>query len=428
MGTPQENFEARKPDLTSSEEKKELLNKPLTKQYLASERAHLMCPNMHFGMLFRINGEYDETKLREVLANASLAHPFLRSVIASEEGTDKLYYNVTSTSKITLKICDKAFDIAEYEALMKCTWNVFEEGLLRVFVYKTSSDFEVLFMAHHLLCDGSGLLMLVQEIANNYVAGEEISFAEEKLISSIDELPQGSALGGISKLLVKRANKQWKKENHKVSYGDYLSFEKDYNSKHKLEYQTYDVSDEAYEEMRSLCKENEFTMNDLLMAKMYIKTGWKKIIIAADIRDKLANKRSGTLGNFATAMGIECKSKTTDEVAKAKEVHEIVRKTLGDNKKLMLVLACYFEMDPNLLDAAAIAGLGGFESKAASFVGGGMFGFAKPASYSITNLGRISCPSLKSAMFIPPASPAAKLTLGVVTVNDKMYACSSKCI
>lgn len=417
MGTAREAFE-----------KKEEIERVCERQYIASERAHLMCPNMNFGMLFRIDGEYDELRLREVLENASIAHPFLRSLIAYEDGTDKLFYDVSSTSKITLEICDKAFDISEYESLMKRTWNVFEEGLLRVFVYKTSDDFEVLFMAHHLLCDGSGLLMLVQEIADNYVKGEAIEFVEEKLISSIDELPEGSSLGGISKLLVNRANKQWKKEGHKVSYSEYLEFEKDYNSKHTLQYQTYDVSDEEYKEMKALCRDNDFTINDLLMAKMYIKTGWKKIIIAADIRNKCKRYQKGALGNYATAMGIECKSKTTDEVAKAKEVHEIVRKTLSDNKKLMLVLACYFEMDPTLLDAAAISGLGGFSSKAASFVGGGMFGFAKPASYSITNLGLIYCCNLKSAMFIPPASPAAKLTLGVVTVNDKMYACSSKCI
>ena len=32
---------------------------------------------------------------------------------------------------------------------------------------------------------------------------------------------------------------------------------------------------------------------------------------------------------------------------------------------------------------------------------------------------------MRSAMFIPPASPAAKCTLGVVTVNGKMRLCTS---
>lgn len=92
----------------------------------------------------------------------------------------------------------------------------------------------------------------------------------------------------------------------------------------------------------------------------------------------------------------------------------------------MLVLACYFEMSPTLLDAAAISALGGFESKAGRFVGGGMFGFSNPSSYSITNLGKVENNNIKSMLFIPPASPAAKLTLGVVTLNGVMKACSSE--
>ena len=34
--------------------------------------------------------------------------------------------------------------------------------------------------------------------------------------------------------------------------------------------------------------------------------------------------------------------------------------------------------------------------------------------------------NIKSIMFIPPASPAAKLTLGVVTLNGTMKVCSSR--
>ena len=178
--------------------------------------------------------------------------------------------------------------------------------------------------------------------------------------------------------------------------------------------------------MTQLCKTNGFSMNDLLMAHMYVQTGTEKIIIAADIRNMLSKYRKGSLGNYSTAMGIQCKSKSTDVVEKAKEVHKLVQKHLKNNRALMLVLACYFEMTPTLLDAAAISALGGFESKAGKFVGGSMFGFTQPKSYSITNLGKVENDNIKSIMFIPPASPAAKLTLGVVTLNGTMKVCSSR--
>lgn len=400
----------------------------MERQYIMSERAHFMCPNMNFGMLIELAGAYDGERFSAALDRLAQAHPFLRAVIAGEEGSDRLFYDVSDESRISPEVTDGKFDISEYESLMKKPRNIFEEGLLEVRVYKSPDSFEVLLFEHHLLTDGRGLLQLAEELADSYAEDRPVKYAEERLIADVSELPAGSELSGVSRLLVRRVNKQWKKEDHRVSYEEYADFVSRYNAKHRLEYKRYEVDDAEYQEMRKQCRDNGFTINDLLMAKMYIRTGAEKIIIAADIRDKLNIYNEGALGNYATAMGIVCRSKTADEVKKAGEVHKLVQKAIRDNRRLMQVLACYFAMEPTLLDAAAISGLGGFESRAASFVGGGMFGFAEPASYSITNLGKIENRNILSAVFLPPASPAAKLTLGVVTVNGKMSGCSSRCI
>ena len=227
-------------------------------------------------------------------------------------------------------------------------------------------------------------------------------------------------------MLCRKEGKQWKKEKHTVSYEHYKAFVEKYSQTHPVKYKTYEVDSNTMTHMLQICKENDFSINDLLMAHMYIKTGTDKIIIAADIRNMISKYKKGALGNYSTAMGIHCKSKTTDVVEKAKEVHKLVQKHLKNNRALMLVLACYFEMEPTLLDAAAISALGGFNSKAGKFVGGNMFGFIKPKSYSITNLGKIENKNVKSIMFIPPASPATRLTLGVVTLNGDMKVCSSQ--
>ncbi len=283
-----------------------------------------------------------------------------------------------------------------------------------------------MFIAHHLLVDGRGLLDIAQEFANDYIGEIPPVYVEEALLENINDLPEKSSLSGISKMLVNRANRQWEKENHTVCYEQYKSFVEEYSKKHAVEYETYEVDNTAVAQMAQLCKKNGFSMNDLLMAHMYVQTGTEKIIIAADIRNMLSKYKKGALGNYSTAMGIYCKSKKMDVVEKAKEVHKLVQKHLKNNRELMLVLACYFEMTPTLLDATAISALGGFESKAGKFVGGSMFGFSQPKSYSITNLGKVENTNIKSIMFIPPASPAAKLTLGVVTLNGTMKVCSSR--
>lgn len=399
----------------------------MKKQYVISERAHFMCPNMHFGILMEVEKEYDRVNVEATLDRMAEAHPFLKSLIAYENGTDKIYYKITDSSQINLVIKeDISLLWSDYKKVSEQDWNVFEYGLLKVYIYPQKQGMMLLFIAHHLLVDGRGLLDIAQEFANDYVGAVQPAYVEEALLENIDDLPKKSALSGISKILVKQANRQWEKENQAVSYEQYKGFVEEYSKKHLVKYETYEVDDTALAQMAQLCKENGFSMNDLLMAYMYVKTGTEKIIIAADIRNMLSKYRKGALGNYSTAMGIHCKSKTTDVVEKAKEVHKLVQKHLKNNRTLMLVLACYFEMAPTLLDAAAISALGGFESKAGKFVGSSMFGFGQPKSYSITNLGKVENDNIKSTMFIPPASPAAKLTLGVVTLNGTMKACSSR--
>ncbi len=399
----------------------------MKRQYLITERAHFMCPNMHFGMLADIDKEFNPQRIEDTLNRMAKAHPFLRSLIAYEDDTDKLYYKITDKSQIKIDIRNSTDTLwNDYEMISKKDWNVFENGMLKVFIYPKEQGMTLLFVAHHLLTDGRGLRDLVVEFANDYVKNIEPAFVKEQLLESIDDLPPNSRLSGISKLLIKQANSQWKKEKHTVSYETYQSFVEDYSKQHIVKYESYEFSKEELEEIRQLSKDNGFTINDYLMADMYIKTGAKKIIIAVDIRKQFKRYNEGALGNYATAMGIQCKSKTTDIVKKAKQVHKLVQKHMKKNQALMLVLACYFDIEPTLLDAAAISGLGGFNSKAGKFVGDGMFGFGNPSSYSITNLGKITNENIKSLMFIPPASPAAKLTLGVITLNGVMRACSSK--
>ena len=399
----------------------------MKKQYIRSERAHFMCPNMHFGIMIKLSAAFDEAKLRDSVQKLAKVRPFLRCVIAAEGSMDTLYYKDTGASKTELVVLRNENSLwDDYKKISETDWNVFEGGMLKLYAYPKEKGMTLLFIAHHLLTDGRGLLELVQTFADIYTTGISPDIAEERLIESIEDLPEKSALSGISRFLVKRANKQWKKENHAVSYAQYCAFAKEYGQMHPVEFGMYEMEHEELQIIIQKCRNNGVSVNDWLMAEMYLRTGTEKIIIAADIRDRLKNYNPGSLGNYSTAMGIVYKAKSTNVMETAKEVRKCVQKHMNNTRALMLVLACYFEMEPTLLDAAAISALGGFNSRAAQFVGGGMFGMSSPKSHSITNLGKIEDEKIDSLVFIPPASPAAKFTLGVVTLNGVLRACSSK--
>lgn len=92
----------------------------MKKQYILSERAHFMCPNMHFGMLMEIEKEYDKQSVDETLLRMAEAHPFLKSVIAYEDGTDKLYYKITDRSKISVTVReDSSLLWSDYKEISK---------------------------------------------------------------------------------------------------------------------------------------------------------------------------------------------------------------------------------------------------------------------------------------------------------------------
>lgn len=395
------------------------------RKYLHTERAHYMCPNMHFGIMVMIGAEFDERRIIEDIDVLKSAHPLMRSLIAEEQESSGIYYEEHSEIEIpvTIKEADENWQ-TDYDMVSSAGWNVQKEALLKVFAYPSESGTRVLFIAHHLLCDGRGLLQLVQEFADHYSNGARPDFASVKLMESLDDLPDGSDLGFISKVLIRNANKMWRKERHRVSYDEYLKFEHDYDSKQKIKREIKSVDGEELDDLLGLCRENGISLNDYLVARMMIDEGTDKVIIASDIRNKIKNYKKGALGNYATAFGVVVKKKSSEIMELAKAVNREVRNIISKPDKEMLVLACYFNMDPELLDSVAISTLGSFESKAGRFVGSRMFGYEKRDGHCITNLGRIESSVIREGVFIPPASPANIKAWGVLTINKKMRICS----
>ena len=395
------------------------------RKYLYTERAHYMCPNMHFGIMAEIGVAFDADRITRIIDVLKSAHPLMRSLIAEEQGSSRIYYEEHPELEIpvTIKEADGNWQ-TDYDAVSSAGWNVQKEALLKVFAYPSTSGTRVLFITHHLLCDGRGLLQLVQEFADHYANGIEPQFVDEQLMESLADLPDGSDLGFISRVLINDANRKWRKEGHKVSYGEYLKFERDHDSKQALKREIKAVDGEELDALLGLCRENGVSLNDYLIAKMMTEEGTDKVVIASDIRKKIKNYKEGALGNYASAFGVVVKKRSSEIMELAKAVDHEVKSITSTPAKEMLVLSCYFNMDPELLDAVAISALGGFESKAGRFVGSKMFGFEKRDGHCITNLGRAESSVISEGVFIPPASPANRKAWGVLTVNNKMRICS----
>ncbi|NLD86757.1 MAG: hypothetical protein GX633_00665, partial [Clostridiales bacterium] len=309
------------------------------KSYVYSERAHFMCPNMHFGMLVTIRGEYDGDKLRFCLGALSKAHPFLESVIARDE-SGRLYFRKTDGLTVPLIECGGEWQ-KDYDEISLGGWDITRECMLKAVTYPFEGEFRLLLVAHHMLCDGRGLLQLAEELAYCYVKGEQPKYVEERLISSISDLPRGSDLPFLSRAVINYANNRWRKENHRVSYDEYLKFEKKYLQENVTRRSLTTIDGSELEEIIKICREENVSVNDYLIARMMRETGSGKMIIACDIRDKISCYVPGAMGNYSTAFSVVCKTRDGDTVALAKRMSAEVAKIRKRPQREMLVLSCY---------------------------------------------------------------------------------------
>ena len=90
----------------------------MKRQYIDSERAHFMCPDMHFGMLMEVEKAYEPEAVKATLERMALAHPFLKSLIAYEEESSRLYYRMTGNNQIDLYIREDSASLwTDYQAI-----------------------------------------------------------------------------------------------------------------------------------------------------------------------------------------------------------------------------------------------------------------------------------------------------------------------
>ena len=430
-------------------------------EYLFTERAHLVCPNMCFAIAASLVKAFDKERIEETVRRLAEAHPFLRARLGYEKETNSYFYDVKEQSQVQViyerEICDEHEEaiesednrgtaaaeevisspeiIEEFEKLTARDWNLFSEGLLKIAVWNAGGRTTLLFIFHHLLADGRGALGLVQEFADFYADDIVPKTAPEHLIIK-EDLPANSKLSFISRALVNHANRQWKKEKHQLSYEEYHNFADEFLRDDNVEHSLEVVSSDKLTELHSQCKSHEVSINDYLLAKMFTEEKVDSIVMACDLRNQLACYNQGALGNYATAFSVKLKQSKSANAMKsadpteffslAQKVHTQIQEKLSSPKDLYLVLQCYASLESGLLDAAMISSRGAFDSKVAKFIGTSFFNYDKAKGYSITNLGKIESKNIKSAFFIPPASPAIKKTQGVLTVNGVMRICTSQ--
>ena len=160
----------------------------MTMEYIYTERAHIMWPDMNFGIAEVLDRTFDADRIKEVMRKLAAAHPFLCALLGYQKENNTFIYDITDGSRTEIIIesgevsgIDDPRVMAEYERLTGYEWNLFEEGMLKAAVWKTGDRTCVLLVFHHLLADGRGALGLAKELADCYVEDIEPESAPRRI-------------------------------------------------------------------------------------------------------------------------------------------------------------------------------------------------------------------------------------------------------
>ena len=113
----------------------------------------------------------------------------------------------------------------DYEKVTKAGWDLRKDCMLRLITYAHGDNTFVVFVAHHLLCDGKALLDLALQFADIYVNGSEAGKYEDRIIESSDEFMKRLKLPFMVRCIIDSANKKWRAKGDKVTYDRYRQFE-----------------------------------------------------------------------------------------------------------------------------------------------------------------------------------------------------------
>lgn len=102
----------------------------MDRQYIVTERAHFMCPNMHFGILFSIDKKYDNNKIRDVIKSLSEAHPLLKCLIANDS-SGKIYYALQEQLEIRCSEMNSLESLEDgYRKISESGWTFIQKAYL----------------------------------------------------------------------------------------------------------------------------------------------------------------------------------------------------------------------------------------------------------------------------------------------------------
>jgi NRPS condensation-like uncharacterized protein len=311
----------------------------------------------------------------------------------------------------------------------------FLQGPLIKFCVIVGEHTEIIILGHHIIGDGIGYLNLVKDIL--LALDNRIDIIPQLVPQKREDLyfKDTILLDAGVKSFAFGLNEEWKQNRANFSEKEYLEFFEQYRSKYVPNLYMASIEGDSLKKLLVKGKSNGLTVNETissafsLAAMEILNKDEIRLGIAANIRNELVSEPNNCMGNFVTGISTMAHyDRAKDFMSNAKTIAGLTNEQLSNVKNRHLAVHFLNEFEKDLIESTLFAAYGLFEHPASKKLAELMGERSKNKGLGISNLGRYDFKNYNTIriidiQFIGPAFPANLLTVGAITINNKLNLC-----
>jgi NRPS condensation-like uncharacterized protein len=401
---------------------------------MLNERLYLRSPSINVCFRATVEGALDKNTIEKALEKVRIRHPLINCSVEID-GNNNAWF-VQNSGSIAIEY-NKSSEL-DWQAWYRTVDNVpfdFSKGSLVKFCILVGKNTEIIILGHHIIGDGIGYLNLVKDVL----------LALDNKIDAIPQIPPTEPKARYFKetiLLEQSArdyaqwlNGEWRKSHVSFPEANYRTFFDQYRKKYVPNLYMVSLEGDDVKRLLEKSRSNGLTANEIIASAFsvaFMEILNKKEIrlgVAANIRNELVSEPNNCMGNYVT--GISAKAGYNPEngyISNAKAIAAMLREQLSNPKNRHLVVHFLNEFDKDLIESIMFAAYGDFDHPVAKKLAELIGEQRENKGLGISNLGRYNFNNYENIkvidiQFIGPAFPANLLTIGIITVNDKLNFC-----
>lgn len=393
---------------------------------LMAERFFLFDPSIYMNVIFTIDGVVPVEKIREAIEKTYTQNQTTMSKAVLDEKGNLFLEEMGKTG------CHTYVDHRDWQEIRReqerIPFRVDEGEFLRVFIIPKERSTDVYLMAHHMMADGSGLLILVDDIMNN-LAGYEVAYKQTEVMRRKDVIRKGDLPLKV-RIMLRLLNLKWAKEKRVFTWKGYYQIHETYWKDKSTYFEMTTIADEELKNLKQECRDLGVTVNSYLVAKIMQNYPQDHVIgVPVSLRGG-----SNSVSNMITSLMLEYSYDESMSLPEnAVRAHQVLREGIASEPKKYHIPQFVAILDPTLMDAAVAHFVLGFENEAArkaSYIIG--YTSHLGTDVGITNLGVLDVKTqygdyrITNMIGIPPQVSATRRVISIYTYNGKMTITDTK--